>query len=219
MCPNPAPDPAADWCYSLRPGLSLRTRRPPAGSPQGERVLLINPEGAFPPTHPATRLCLDLLTFALAAGPVGSFLDVGCGSGVLALAAAALGVPLVVAVDIAPAAVRATRQNAHANGLATCLHVIRGSTECLQGPFELVAANLHPEVHRVKVPELLRLAAPQGRLLLSGLREPDEEELWAPYARQGWRLGERRTRGFTPPRLPPGVSFVWVAGLLMPAKS
>lgn len=217
MDPNCASAPAAGWCYSLRPGLSLRTRRPPAGTPQGERVLLINPEGAFPPTHPATRLCLDLLTFALEARPVRSFLDVGCGSGVLALAAAALGVPLVVAVDIAPAAVRATRRNAHANGLASRLYVIHGSTECLKGPLELVAANLHPEIHRGKVPELLRLAAPQGRLLLSGLREPDEEELWAAYAARGWQLLERRTRGFTPPRLPPGVSFVWVAGLLVPA--
>lgn len=216
MCPNYA-DPAAGWCYSLRPGLSLRTRRPPAGTPQGERVLLINPEGAFPPTHPATRLCLDLLTFALAAGPVRSLLDVGCGSGVLALAAAALGVPLVVAVDIAEGAVLATRQNALANGLASRLHVIHGSTECLQGPFELVAANLHPEVHRAKVAELLRLTTPQGRLLLSGLREPDEAEFWAAYAAAGWRLEERRTRGFTPPGLPSGVSFVWVAGLLMRA--
>jgi ribosomal protein L11 methyltransferase len=179
-------------------------------------VLLINPEGAFPPSHPATRLCLELLTVALAAGPVHSFLDVGCGSGVLALAAAALGVSKVVGVDIAPAAVRATRQNALANGLASCLHVIHGSTECLKGPFELVAANLHPEVHRAKVSELLRLTAPRGRLLLAGLREPDEAELWAAYAAAGWRLDERRARGFTPPGLPSEVSFVWVAGLLAP---
>lgn len=217
MCANTSADPAAGWCHYLRPGLSLRTRRP-ASIPAGERVLLINPEGAFPPTHPATRLCLELLTQALAAAPVCSFLDVGCGSGVLALAAAALGVPLVAAVDIAEAAVRATRHNALANGLASRLHVIHGSTECLQGPFELAAANLHPEVHRAKVSELLRLAAPRGRLLLSGLREPDEAKLWAAYAAAGWRLDERRTRGFTPPGLPPEVSFVWVAGLLVPAR-
>lgn len=217
MSPNSVVDPDVGWFYFLRPGLSLRTRRPPVGTLQGERVLLINPEGAFPPTHPATRLCLDLLTFALAAGPVGSFLDVGCGSGVLALAAAALGVPMVVGVDIAAAAVLATRRNAIANHLASQLKVVRGSTECLQGPFELVAANLHPEVHRAKVSELLRLTAPQGRLLLAGLREPDEAELWAAYAAGGWRLYERRTRGFTPPGLPPEVSFIWVAGLLAPA--
>ncbi len=210
-------DPTPGWCYDLRPGLSLRTRRPPAGAPAGEGVLLVEPQGAFPPTHPATRLCLDLLTRALAASPVHSFLDVGCGSGVLALAAAALGVPSVAAVDIAPEAVRATRENALANGLASRLYIIHGSTECLKGPFELVAANLHLDVHRAKISELTRLAAPRGRLLLAGFREPGEAELWAAYAARRWQLLERRTRGFTAPNLPSGVSFVWVAGLLAPA--
>ena len=57
---------------------------------------------AFPPGHPTTRLCLDLLREALAAAAVPSLLDVGCGAGLLGLAAAALGVPRVVGVDIAP---------------------------------------------------------------------------------------------------------------------
>jgi ribosomal protein L11 methyltransferase len=179
-------------------------------------VLLVDPQGAFPPSHPATRLCLDLLTTALAAAPVQCFLDVGCGSGVLALAAAALGVPVVVGVDLAPQAVRATWRNAHANGLAHRLQVIQGSTECLRGPFDLVAANLHPDVHRAKVPELLRLAGSRGRLLLAGFREPEEAELRAAYGARCRQPAARRTRGFTPPGLPSGLSFVWVAWLLLP---
>ncbi len=88
------------WSYRLSPRLVLRTRLPERPE-TGERVLLVQSGEAFPPGHPSTRLCLDLLREALAARPVQRLLDVGCGAGVLSLAAAALGVPRVVAVDLA----------------------------------------------------------------------------------------------------------------------
>ena len=86
-------------------------------------------------------------------------MDVGCGAGLLGLAAAALRVPRVVGVDIAPAAAQVTRENARDNGLAGSLQVVRGSTECVKGPFDLVVANLPWEVQMEKVSELDRLAA------------------------------------------------------------
>ena len=94
----------------------------------------------------------------------------GCGAGLLGLAAAALGVPRVLGVDLSPGAAEVTRENARENGLAGVLKVVQGSTECLKGPFDLGTANLPWEVQMDKVPELSRLVASQGRLIISGFR-------------------------------------------------
>ena len=169
---------------------------------------------AFPPGHPTTRLCLDLLREALAAASVASLLDVGCGTGLLGLAAAALGVTLVVGVDISKGAAHATRENARENGLAGALKVAQGSTECVKGPFDLVIANLPWEVQMDKVAELDRLAASQGRLILSGFRDNQEDLLIKSYQRLGRPLARRLTWDFRHPELPPDISFTWVAWLL-----
>jgi ribosomal protein L11 methyltransferase len=141
---------------------------------------------------------------------------VGCGAGLFSLAAAALGVPRVVGVDICPAAVQVTRKNARDNGLAGSLQVIQGSTECLKGPFDLVIANLPWEVQVDKVSELNRLASPGGRLILSGFRDNQEDLLIQSYQGLGWTLARRLVKEFRHPELPPDISFTWVAWLLEP---
>ena len=175
------------------------------------KVILVRRGEAFPPGHPTTRLSLDLLREALAAAPVKSLLDVGCGAGLLSLAAAALGVPRVLGVDIAPAAVQVTRENARDNGLAGSLQVARSSTECLKGSFDLVIANLPWEVQMDKVSELNRLAAPGGRLILSGFRDNQEDLLIQSYQSLGWSQERRLIKEFRHPTLPPDISFTWVA--------
>jgi ribosomal protein L11 methyltransferase len=177
-------------------------------------VLLLKSGEAFPLGHPTTRLCLELLREALAGGQVNSLLDVGCGTGILGLAAAALGVDRVVGADISLPAARVTRENTRANHLAGCLQVVQGSTESLKGPFDLVAANLPWEVQMDKAPELDRLAAPSGRLLLSGLRDNQEELLLDNYRSLGRSLERRLTKPFFHPELPQDLSFTWVAWLL-----
>jgi ribosomal protein L11 methyltransferase len=169
---------------------------------------------AFPPTHPTTRLCLDLLREALAAGSVNRLVDVGCGTGVLGLAAAALGVPLVVGLDIARRAAAVTRENARDNALAGSLLAVHGSTECVKVPFDLVVANLPWEVQLDKGEELDRLAAPGGSLMLSGFRDNQESRLRENYQNLGWSLHQRRVNDFQHPELPPDLSFTWVAWLL-----
>ncbi len=198
------------WSYRLSDRLVLRTRLPERLE-TGERVLLVQSGEAFPPGHPSTRLCLDLLRETLAAAKVKRLLDVGCGAGVLSLAAAALGVPRVVAVDLALKAARATRENARENGLAESILVVRGSTEGLGVPFDLVAANLPWEVQMAKAAELDRVTAAGGRLILAGFRDNQEARLLEGYRRLGWSLQRRLVKDFHHPELPPEISFNWVA--------
>ena len=199
------------WFYRLSPHVVLCARRQSAATEALAQIIHVRRGEAFPPGHPTTRLCLDLLREALAAASVHSLLDVGCGAGLLSLAAAALRVPRVVGVDISPAAVHITRENARDNGLAGSLQLVRGSTECLKGPFDLVLANLPWEVQTDKVSELNRLAAPGGRLILSGFRDNQEDLLIQSYQKLGWSLRRRLIKEFRHPELPPDISFTWVA--------
>jgi ribosomal protein L11 methyltransferase len=188
-------------------------RKPPAAGP-GAQVIKVRPGKAFPPSHPTSRLCLELLQENLPAGPEARVLDVGCGAGVLGLAAAALGAPLVLCLDIAGRAAQVTLENARENGLAGRLRVVQGSTGCVRGCFDLVMANLPWEIQMAEARELSRLAAPAGILMLSGFRHDQEQPLTEMYQTLGWSLGQRRVRDFRHPELPPGFSFTWVAWVL-----
>jgi ribosomal protein L11 methyltransferase len=165
----------------------------------------------FPPGHPTTRLCVELLTETLTAQPCARLLDVGCGSGVLLLAGVAEGAKFGTGVDLSGAAVAATRDNARANGLAAQIKVVQGSTEGLCGPFDLLLGNLPWAVQMDKVEEFTRLAAPNAHLILSGFKDTQEDDLRARYQGQGWVLEQRRTRDEWVIELPPEKSFTWVA--------
>ena len=197
--------------YRLSPKLVLRSRWRPHLSRPGERVLVLRTSGAFPPGHPTTRLSLELLREVLTEGPCGRLLDVGCGSGVLMLAGAALGAGFCLGVDLSRSAVRLTRENARENGLAVALRLVQGSTECLRGPFDLVLANLRYPVQVAKVQELARLTAPLGTLILSGFRDVQEPELLAGYRDLGWTLSQRLTQDEWAIEVPPEKSYTWVA--------
>ena len=158
--------------------------RPPwAGPRSGALDLVVDPGQAFGTgAHPTTRMSLELM---LELEPRGSFADLGCGSGVLSIAAAKLGFEPVVAVDNEPAALEATRENAAANGV-TLAAVERHNLRETPAPVaRTVAANLMR-------PLLLRVAGllgePPDALLLSGLLEEETDEVVAAFA----PLGQRR---------------------------
>jgi ribosomal protein L11 methyltransferase len=197
--------------YRLSPELVLRSRWRLYRPRPGERVLVLAAGSVFPPGHPTTRLCLELLTETLAARPSPRLLDVGCGSGVLLLAGVAIGAQAGMGVDLSWRAVATTRDNARANGLAAAVQVIRGSTECLRGKFGLMLANLPWTVQIDKVEEFTRLAAPDARLILSGFKDTQEDELRSQYQLAGWVLEHRRTRDESVIEMPPERSFTWVA--------
>jgi ribosomal protein L11 methyltransferase len=197
--------------YRVSPELVLRSRWRPYRPRRGERVLVLAGASVFPPGHPTTRLCLNLLMETLAAGPCPRLLDVGCGSGALLLAGVAAGAQLGVGLDLSGAAVATTRENARANGLAASVQVVRGSTEGLRGTFGMMLGNLPWAVQMDKVAEFTRLAAPHTRLILSGFKDTQEEELLAGYRQAGWVLESRRTRDEWVIELPPEKSYTWVA--------
>jgi ribosomal protein L11 methyltransferase len=204
--------------YRLSEQLALKTRGRLYRAHPGERVLVLRTAAVFPPGHPSTRLCLDLLKEVLAAGPPShGLLDVGCGSGALLLAAAAAGLGPGVGVDLSRRAVLVSRENARENGLAAAVHLVQGSTECLRGPFALILANLPLPVQLAKVAELPRLASPDGCLILSGFKDSQEDELLARYREAGWSLRRRCTREEWTIELPPDRSFTWVGWILGPA--
>jgi ribosomal protein L11 methyltransferase len=203
----------------VSPDLVLVALGKPPAAGSGALTIRVRSGKAFPPAHPTSRLCLELLQEHLWAGPGAGVLDVGCGAGVLGLAAAALGATRVLCVDIAGRAARATLANARENGLAGRLRVVQGSTQCVRGPFDLVMANLPWEIQMDKAPELSRLAAPAGVLILSGFRDNQEPALAELYHQAGWSVAQRRLREFRHPELPPGLSFTWVAWVLRAQKT
>ena len=137
--------------------------------------------------HPTTQLCLEaLLTIfsqpsqAGGAGPT-RVLDLGCGSGILAIAAARLGASHVLAVDIDPMALETTRRNAEINGVGSQLTVADARTP-IPDPFDLVVANILAQPLKVLAPLILGAVASHGGLVLSGLLTRQEDEVRAAYA-------------------------------------
>lgn len=141
------------------------------------RAIRLDPGLAFGTgTHPTTRMCLR---WTAAHAPVGPrVLDYGCGSGILALAAALHGAARVDAVDIDPAAVQSTRDNAAANGIA--LDAV-GLPDQARGPYDLVLANILATPLQVLAPLLCGLVAPGGDLVLAGILERQTADLQQAY--------------------------------------
>ncbi len=160
----------------------------------GQTEVIIDPGQAFGTGHHAsTALCLRLLSEA-APGP-NRLLDVGCGTGILALAGLGLGVTRAVGLDVDPLAVQATRHNAGLNGRADRLGLIVGGPECLRGRWPLVLANLTAKDLVDLADDLTRLTSPGGRLIASGIMTQRLAEVLACYGAPTWSLDQELTEG------------------------
>jgi len=160
-----------DFAEPVEVGTGMRVVpawRPANGGPAERLDLLIDPGPCFGSgTHPTTRALLGLLEDVVTKGS--SVLDVGTGSGILAVGAARLGAERVEAIDIDPAAARVTGGNADANGVGD---VVRASGQPLadvEGPFDLVLANLSAATLAQLAEDLVRVTAPGGALAVSGM--------------------------------------------------
>lgn len=141
-------------------------------------VVRIDPGMAFGTgSHPTTRLMLEYLASRIPAGA--RVLDYGCGSGILAIAAARLGAAAVDAVDLDPLAVETTAANAARNAVA--LRAM-GPEGLPPGDYDVVVANILAQPLIVLAPLLAARVAPGGRIALSGILEAQADEVAAAYA-------------------------------------
>ena len=202
---EPTPLEEVDWSKAWREGLSVVEISPRLAvrpsflehrGPAGQANLIVDPGQAFGTGgHASTRLALALLDaldpHEVAASEV---LDVGSGTGVLALAALALGAARAVAHDIDPLAGEATRANADRNGLGDRLLVFTGPVDAIGSrSFDLVLANL---LRTEILPLLGSIAARtsnQGVAIFSGLLAAERAEMERELARAGFRVEAVRT--------------------------
>jgi ribosomal protein L11 methyltransferase len=163
----------------------------------GETEVLIDPGDAFGSGgHPSTRGCLDLLQARIAAtGGSWDVLDVGCGSGVLGIAAVMLGARRAVAIDVEAAALEATLRNASANGVLERVEASLRPLGSVPGGFDLVVANLLVPVIEELGSELVARVAPGGVLILGGLLESHRDRALHAVSAAGV-LDERREEGW-----------------------
>lgn len=141
------------------------------------RTIVLDPGLAFGTgSHPTTRLCLEWLDENLRAGD--SVIDYGCGSGILAIAAARLGAATVSAIDIDPQALASARHNAEVNGVTIDL---RTPDDTPPLPADVVVANILANPLRVLAPLLEERVAPGGRLVLAGLLDRQAAGIAACY--------------------------------------
>jgi ribosomal protein L11 methyltransferase len=173
-------------------GRSLRVR-PPWEEPRAGTIdVAIEPAQAFGTgSHGTTRLSLALLLELEVGSPLGALADWGCGSGVLAITAARLGYAPVLACDVEPAAVAATRAGARSNGVSVA--VSRCDLRRGGGPWApTVTANL---VRPLLLELAERMRRPPERLIASGLLRAEAGEVAGAFARHGLHETRREQEG------------------------
>lgn len=201
--------PPVDWSEAWKEGLEaleisprLLVRPPFVDSPgnEGQIEIVIEPGQAFGTgNHASTRLCLEWID-GLVSGEIGGpevdrVLDVGTGSGVLALAAVALGVERAIGFDLDPVAVEAAEEAARENPRGGSATFFAGPIEAVSGPsFPLVVANLLKKEMLPIAHEIAVRVAPGGRLVLAGLLEEDLPAVLARFAEEGLEEVGRRER-------------------------
>jgi ribosomal protein L11 methyltransferase len=153
-------------------------------------VVKLDPGLAFGTgTHPTTELCLRWLDGAELGGA--RVLDYGCGSGILAVAALALGAREALAVDNDPQAVRATIENARNNGVEARLRCGLSTEHAIDAAYDVVLANILAEPLIRLAPTLLAALRPGGHIVLAGLLDRQAERVMEAYPGIDWQQASR----------------------------
>ena len=193
--------PDRDWGEEWKKGLGpvsvgrlfLRPSWIGAAPPPGAAEVVLDPGMAFGTgTHATTSLCLSAIDDFLSRRPGASVLDVGTGSGLLAIAARKLGAGRVAANDNDPVAMAVAAENAERNGAA--LELTGDPPSAIQGSFDLVVANILANVLVDLAPDLALRTAPGGEVVLAGVLVPQEAEVARAFLACGLSPlpGERR---------------------------
>jgi ribosomal protein L11 methyltransferase len=168
----------------------------PEGEPFSEKCgipLILGKHGAFGSgEHETTVACLEeLLLIPDISGS--TVLDLGSGTGILAIAAAQLGAAMVTAIDIDWQASRSCACNIRLNAAENRVMPLCGELACLSGiAFDLVLANIYAEIHMLLAGEMVTLTRPGGHLLLSGIPLQDKFDVKQRFLREGCILEDSR---------------------------
>ena len=186
--------PVVDWVARFREGFrafraggfEILPVWESSGSEARDGVLLVDPGRAFGTgTHETTRLCLAAIESLAQRGPLGRALDVGTGTGLLALAAARRGAARVVGVDNDPEALASAARHAALNGVELALVQGDGARAFAPRSFDLILANLMAPLLLAQRDALRAVVRPGGWLVLSGLLVGDVPEVREAYAALG----------------------------------
>ena len=177
----------------VKPSWSRREPR------RGQALVVLDPGLSFGTgQHPTTSFCLRQVATFRRPGTAQSCLDIGTGSGILAIAAAKLGYAPVQAFDFDPEAVRVARQNVRSNGVASAIRL--SQQDVTQPPgraakkFDLVCANLLADLLVSALPQITARVAPCGRLVIAGILQREFATVRRAYEAYGWRLVASRVK-------------------------
>ena len=189
-------DEGSVWILSPRPTSIGRLQFVPAHleAPPGA-IQLIDTAAFGTGLHPTTALCVEALEELVDIERPATALDVGTGSGILALAALTLGVPRVVALDVDNDALRVAGENARINGLASRLTLALGGPETIPGTWPLVLANILAAPLIDMAPILVRRVGHRGRLILSGIPSSVADNVDQAYRHLGMKRLSVTSRG------------------------
>lgn len=183
------------WLLSPRAVRAGSVLIAPPGAPAPPEALWLTDAAAFGTGHhPTTVLCIEALEEILTNEPIDGILDVGTGSGILALVALRLGVPQAVGLDLDADALAAAAENARLNHLEERLRFIRGGPDAVEGTWPLVVANVLAAPLIGMAPMLARRVGSRGRLILCGIPWSLESEVRQAYQHLGMRLIGSKTR-------------------------
>lgn len=162
-----------------------------------QAVVILDPGLSFGTgQHPTTLFCLEQVVASRSRAHPASFLDVGTGSGILAIAAAKLGYQPTLALDFDPLAVKVARANARANGVADRVRILRGDVRhppCeTRVRFHVVCANLLADLLVIEARRIARWVRRDGRLVLAGILKKEFGRVRAVYEGLGLELVETK---------------------------
>ncbi len=167
-------------------------------SPSPEEVVVtIDPGQAFGTgTHETTQMCLLFLEEAFDGTPTPRrVLDVGTGTGILGIAAALLGAPLTLGIDVDPKGVEVAGENARVNGVEDRFHAATTPLSCVEGRYDLILANVLAEILSDLKHEIASRLEPGGKLILSGILTEKSDWVAKEYEAAGCRLAGRKEDG------------------------